>query len=202
MDRGGVDLKLRSTWMYLVWSKLMTWFGDIMLRFNQPMVKAADIRKLMFHASKGDVLLRRFDCYADGLVIPGKYSHSGFLVGSDCVKHMMAEGDLVDDVIDFVKDADGFALLRPKYGCVGNRDNAVTCALRTHGKYDFLFDLVELEDADNGRLVKGLKDQGKHFYCHEFTAYCLERGRIHIYTGQDYLTADDFMKVCEVVLEV
>lgn len=70
--------------------KFLTWFGDLKY-FPYPMwivwdpgsyrVKGEDAREVLELARPGDILLRSYDNYVDGLFIPGRYSHVGLYVG-------------------------------------------------------------------------------------------------------------------------
>jgi hypothetical protein len=70
--------------------KFLTWFGDLKY-FPYPMwivwdpgsykVKGEDAREVIELVRPGDILLRSYDNYVDGLFIPGSYSHVGLYVG-------------------------------------------------------------------------------------------------------------------------
>ena len=61
----------------------------------------------------GDIILRKFDSYADSKFIPGEYSHGAIYVGDHTIIHAIAEGVQEIDVIDFCM-CDKICILRPK----------------------------------------------------------------------------------------
>lgn len=75
-------------------------------------VKAADIRKAMNIARRGDVFVRRYRNYLDGYFIPGRFSHSGIYIECGIMIHAMSDGVQKIDILDFLR-CDGFAILRP-----------------------------------------------------------------------------------------
>lgn len=97
----------------------------------------------------GDIILRRYDHYMDGLFIPGKYSHTGIYIGNGMMIHAIAEGVQEIDIGDFLR-CDGFIILRPSSG----QEVAIARAKKMLGRlYDFNF------APGSGRL-----------YCHEVGA--------------------------------
>jgi hypothetical protein len=110
--------------------------------------------------------------------------------------HSISEGVMEAHPIDFVKDTDGFIILKPPYPDEKAIDRAVDRAywhLKNKSSYDFLFN-----------------DPSK-FYCHEFTVDCLEVGGIKGITpthkdfgvwpfrfSRDLYLADDIIKHCKI----
>jgi hypothetical protein len=96
-------------------------------------VKGEDIRKLIATVKPGDILVRGFKNYLDGYFIPGYFSHAGvylgpvqekdlelvsrpegkklFRTGEQMVVHALAEGVLMEDLIQFCR-CDYMAVLR------------------------------------------------------------------------------------------
>jgi hypothetical protein len=96
-------------------------------------VKGEDIRSLITTVKCGDILVRGFKNYLDGYFIPGYFSHAGLYVGSveekdrelvarpegkklfrtgeQMVVHALAEGVLMEDLIQFCR-CDYMAVLR------------------------------------------------------------------------------------------
>jgi hypothetical protein len=95
-------------------------------------LKGHDARALIDLARPGDVLVRGFDNYLDGKFIPGYFSHAAiflgptrdedlglvrpgarrlFRVGAQTVIHAIAEGVLMEDLLDFCR-CDRLLLLR------------------------------------------------------------------------------------------
>ena len=164
------------------WRWFITKLGDIYFATEPPKVHAKDIRKLNTLLLPGDVVCRRYIYYLDTYLIPGKYSHSGIVVDGETMVHAVAEGVDYIDVMDFVKDSDGFILLRPP----ANAQATIDFARRQVGKpYDFLFD-------------KTTKDA---IYCHELSYFSLLAGGMIIKAGKR-IYADDLIRVCDIILEV
>lgn len=86
--------------------QVVTWFGDIkmfsplpflprMLPIYDPgsyKVGADETRALETLLQPGDLLLRGYDCYLDGMVIPGFYSHAGLYLGELTESELNARG--------------------------------------------------------------------------------------------------------------
>ncbi|ABS28458.1 hypothetical protein [Anaeromyxobacter sp. Fw109-5] len=120
---------------------LLAVLGDVKV-FRWPMwivydpgsyrVKGRDMRAVIERVRPGDVLVRGFDAYLDGKLIPGLFSHvglflgrtgevdraaappehrEGFAVGEQTVIHAIAEGVVTEDVLDFCR-CDRLAVLR------------------------------------------------------------------------------------------
>ena len=135
--------------MYKVWSKFLTWFGNIKV-FKFPMFLVYDpsdytmdgkhIQEAMHILQPGDVVLRGYDHYLDGMFIddPYKYSHGGLYVGNEKIVHAVAEGVSEIDAVDFMM-CDRVCVLRPSR----HRGEAVAKA-RKFAKdkvpYDFFFE--------------------------------------------------------------
>lgn len=159
-------------------SKLLTIFGDIKI-FPWPMfviydpvvyqLEGAKVRGILDKIQVGDLVCRGYTRYADGLVIPGKYSHSGIYVGDNTVIHAVAEGVTKCDILDFLM-CDRAIVIRP---CCNAKQEAIDRAVkRAHEKlgtpYDFSF--MPGDEA---------------LYCHELTSYCYQEFNIekHIATA-------------------
>lgn len=144
----------------------LTWFGKVQFQTKPPRVRAVHCRQASELAQPGMVICRRYDAYLDGHFIPGDYSHSGIvenhkvLIGEPCtVIHAVAEGVERIDLLDFIKDADGIALLQFEALDV---DKTINFARSCIGKpYDFKF---------------SIGDKGRSMYCHELSARSLDHG--------------------------
>lgn len=189
---------LRKTWFYRAWSRFLTWFGDVRVDFDLPEVKGEDITRLLLEAQSGDIILRKYDCYADSLFIPGEYTHSGICVGDGLVLHMIADGKVLDSLIDFVKDCDGFLLLRPEYE-EGGAATAVAWAKSVEAQYDFFFTPDEFADLvdDVGREVAEM-----YLYCSEYTAIAMVQGGIRFDSGKMFILPVDMIEHSETIMEV
>lgn len=155
-------------YIYKIVKRFLTWFGDIMLATQPPKTSAKQILDMQMIIQPGDVICRMYSYYLDSYIIPGEYSHSGFVISKDEIIHSVAEGIQFIHPIDFIKDTDGFIILRPTYLSKIHLQNAIDKAIfhvNNKAQYDFLFN-----------------DPNK-FYCHEFTADCLLEADIFLSTS-------------------
>lgn len=121
--------------------RLLTILGDVKV-FRWPAwivydpgsyrVKGRDMREVIAAVRPGDVLVRGYDAYLDGKLIPGTFSHAGLYLGptseedlalvperargklalgAQTVIHAIAEGVLTEDVLDFCR-CDRLVVLR------------------------------------------------------------------------------------------
>lgn len=147
-------------------SKVVAWFGDIKV-YPYPMfimfghsaykMKGPDVRSLMESVKPGDILLRRFDHYLSGLMIPGYWTHSALYVGGNEVIHMLGEGITKEDILTFSR-CDNVCILRKVSDSGLTANEAVTASFKYYDsnvQYDFDF-----------------KDSPEKFYCSEFTHAC------------------------------
>lgn len=154
--------------IYWLKSKFLTFFGDIKY-FKFPFFLVYDPSEYKIDGDKtrtiinkiriGDLILRRYDHYLDGVFIPGKYSHTGIYVGDGKVIHAVAEGVCEVDILEFTR-CDGIIILRPKHGQKTAIEKAKQC-VKDGIPYDFDF-----------------KEGVKSLYCHELGAYCYSDLRI------------------------
>lgn len=148
-----------------LFEKGLTAFGKVQVQTRPPLVRAAHCRRMMGIILPGDIICRKYDCYADRFLIPGEFTHSGIVESSQYMIHAVAEGVERIDVLDFVKDTDGFIVLRPGHGY--DPKAAVEYARAQLGKpYDFKF------QAEAGPVVA--------FFCHELSARSVQAGGIKI----------------------
>jgi uncharacterized protein YycO len=133
----------------------------------------------------GDIVLRKYTYYLDSYFIKGEYSHSGIATSEKNVMHAVAEGVCRVDFFDFIKDSDGFMILRPVYK-EEQRPQAILKALMLEGKpYDFIFN-TKSKNA---------------FYCHELTNYCLRAAGLNVQPEGKIIYASDFIKAFDVAYE-
>lgn len=125
--------------------RFLTWFGDLKY-FRYPLflvwdpgsyrVRGEDAREVIGLVQPGDILLRSYEHYVDGWLIPGRFSHVGlylgavteadrrylgtdptpaataaFRTGEQMVIHAMAEGVFMEDVLNFCR-CDQLLILR------------------------------------------------------------------------------------------
>lgn len=143
----------------------LTKVGDVMVQTSPPKVRAAHCRKAMAVAEAGMIICRKYSCYLDGMLIPGEYTHSGIVEDNNTVIHAIAEGVSRIDILDFVKDTDGFIILDPVFV---DKEKALIYARSQVGKpYDFKFEATD-STGDSTRVTA--------FFCHELTAMSLKAG--------------------------
>lgn len=185
-----------KTFIYKVAKRFLTWIGDIMVATEPPKTKAEQILQMTYVIEPGDIICRQYSYYLDSYFIPGTYSHSGIVLSKDEMVHSIAEGVQFVHPIDFVKDTDGFIIVRPNYNKLEDRKKAIQKAIfhvNNKAQYDFLFD-----DPDK-------------FYCHELTCDCLAEGGIIVHPStfkmgifpfsfnKTAYLAEDIIKICNVV---
>lgn len=168
--------------IYKLWSKFLTWIGDLMLCTSPPRIKGTHIRMLLDSIQAGDIIARKYTYYLDSILIKGEYSHTCWVLNKNRCLHAVSEGVCEIDPIDFVKDSDGFIIIRPIY------KNLFKCkefALSRVGyPYDFMFS----------------KKDDSRFYCHEYTNAILKANGLEVAPEHDIIYADDFIKAFGVVL--
>ena len=136
-------------------------------------------------ARPGDIVCRRYVWYLDGYFIKGEYTHSGIVVNTNTIIHAVAEGVTRIDIIDYVKDADGFVLLRPINTAEHPYDPALAIffACGMIGKpYDFVF-----------------QSGPDAFYCHELAYYAIMHGGKKVIKPDGYMLYEDVAKECAVL---
>ena len=83
---------MRNTPFYTFLSGFLERFGDIMIAFRPPKVRAEHIRKALEIAKPGQIICRRFSYYLDAYFIRGKYTHSGLVISDKEMIHAVAKG--------------------------------------------------------------------------------------------------------------
>ena len=108
----------------------------------------------------------------------------------------MQRGVCTIDIVDFVKDCDGFILLRPAY--TNGEARAVVATAREILRQGFAYNF-------------SYRERTAALYCHEFTNKCLASAGLHVrpetrrlfgLSGAQPITADDFIATCATVLEI
>ncbi len=175
-------MKIRNTIPYKLWTRFVTWFGDLMVATRPPKVKAAHIRELLRLAKPGDIICRKYTYYFDSYFIKGKYTHSGIIIDDQNMIHAVAEGVSRIDIIDFMKDADGFILLRPVL------PDFTKMKVFLESKIGIPYDFIFKKDVDA-------------YYCHELTWSGLQEGGMQLPSTGEIIYAEDIMKVCTTIYE-
>jgi len=130
-----------------IYKKVAGMFGDVKY-FKYPLFLLYDPTDYYFSNEDyvnltdqlkfGDIILRTYDHYLDGLIIPGFYSHAAIYVGDNKIIHAVGDGVSYTDTFEFCK-CDGVAIVRPKT-TEENKKLACEYAVAQLGKeYDFWF---------------------------------------------------------------
>ena len=185
--------------LYKIYKRILTYIGDIYMATELPLCKAKQIEEMLEVIHAGDVICRGYNYFLDSYLIGGEFTHSGIVLNKREMVHSIAEGVQSIHPIDFIKDTDRFAILRPTY-----EENMFYFAVSRaiwhcdHNKtqYDFLF-----------------RDKDQSFYCHELTADCLAAAKIKVektkqsfgvrpfkFEKEVYL-AQNLIDVCKIVYE-
>ena len=169
-------------YLYRLWSRFLTGFGNVMVSFDEPRVNYGMVRILFSKVQTGDILCRRYHSYLDSKFIKGKYTHSGVVVNREAMIHSIAEGVNWIDIGDFVLHTDGFILLRPK--AIINLDRGLDFVKSCVGTpYDFLF-----------------KRNNKALYCHELSFEYLNK-LSSVQEHSSIIYYEDLLKRCDVIYE-
>lgn len=173
-----------TEWLDKIEAQGIKAFGKVQLELKPPLVMAAHCRLAMKYAAPGVIIARKYKGHLASLAIPGSYSHTGVCESTQYMIHAVGEGVGRVDVLDFVKDCDGFIMVRPKEPFDLNK--GIEWLRQQIGKpYDFKFDGMDASS----------------LFCHETAAgYCNEGGLkmlpVRTKLGpieRDIFTADQFL---------
>lgn len=164
--------------LYKIWSKFLTMFGNIKI-FKWPLFLVYDpnyfnvggkqVLDIIQILKPGDIILRGYDCYLDGLFIPDplSYSHGSIYIGNGKIIHAVAEGVSETDIIEFTR-CDRIAIFRPKK----YQRSAIKKAkdfLKNNTPYDF-----------------GFNNSVSSLYCFELCGLCYEKLNIPTITVKKF----------------
>lgn len=192
--------------LYRIWSKFLTVFGDIRYSKYPPFlfyddvdfaVSGYKIEKIMDIVEPGDVLLRGYDSYLDSLFIKSskKYSHAGVYIGNGEIIHAIAPNVSKGHLADFCH-CDRIAILRPSK----DAESGISTAKKFYDEkidYDFIF-------SERGIGKSSL-------YCFELAAYCYKNLEIEkiknttlfglikkkVYLSDSFFNSRDFKLIYE-----
>ena len=74
-------------------------------------LKGEDVRKIIDIIQPGDILLRRYDSYISGLMIPGYFTHAALYTNKNKITHMVGTGIGQEDILTFTR-CDNLCLIR------------------------------------------------------------------------------------------
>ena len=159
-----VNINMKK-FLYKLQAKFLTWFGNIKV-FKWPLfviydptsfkVTGEQILQVLDMLQPGDVILRGYQHYLDGMFIPGDYSHGAIYVGDRKIIHAVAAGVSYIDVVEFCM-CDRICILRP------NKYQA--SAIKTAKKLA----------ANNIPYDFGFKRGTSALYCFELCAECYKK---------------------------
>ena len=160
-------------------------------------VRAFDIRNLMQKAKSGQIILRKYNRVLDTLFVPGQYTHSGTVDSRNSVIHAIDRGVERIDIIDFVKDCDGFVVLEPiiKNFSFDAQLNYVSSMIGM--KYDFGLDINDRSETAffcHELTAKGLLAGGLKLPCHRYVAGNIERD---LWLSNEFMECNHLLKVYE-----
>jgi hypothetical protein len=132
---------------YKIWSKFLTFFGDIKI-FKYPFWMVYDPDYFQMSGEKileaieilepGDIILRGYNKYLDGCFINGDYSHGAVYIGNNTIIHAVAPKVEKINAVEFM-ECDRIAIFRPsKYKASAVK--IVRKFLKDNVAYDFNFD--------------------------------------------------------------
>jgi hypothetical protein len=114
---------------YFIWSNFVCLFGEIQIYPKAPpfviigkiqyKVNCDQIREMLKLIHPGDILIRRFESYISGKMIPGHYTHVALYCGDldslrpDRVIHAIGEGVVEEDFLKFCR-TDEIVIVRPE----------------------------------------------------------------------------------------
>jgi len=179
---------MRDSVFYRIWAKSLEMFGNIMLAFKPPRVKAEHLRKAMETAKPGMIICRRFTYYLDAHFIKGKYTHSGLVISDREMIHAVAKGVEIVDIIDYLKDTDGFLILQPPYRNEDDIKKVIEFereAVKARKPYDYLFD----------------KEDNRAYYCNELIWRAFKSIGLKIPVKKRIIYASDIIKFCKIIYE-
>jgi len=174
---------------YNLKSGFIGWFGNIKL-YKHPFfvllghaaykIKGQHMREILNILEPGDILLRRYDHYISGLMIPGYFTHGALYSGDNMVTHLLGQGITVEDILVFTR-CDDIAIIRCTDPALVNE--ALTRSNKQVEKgveYDYDFNT---ESPDR-------------LYCTEFTAYCYQYPKM-IHKKKGLILPDDHLSLPE-----
>lgn len=135
----------------IIYKKILRIMGEIKL-YKYPIfviydpyeykVNGNDWKEFVEFLKPGDIVLRAYDHYLIGDIIPGRYSHAGLYIGDNTIIHAVGNGISKIHIFDFAK-CDGLAIIRPT---VSSKviTRAIIYAKNQIGKnYDFYFNFED-----------------------------------------------------------
>ena len=196
------SIKTFKQYWYELKAKFLTKFGDIKV-YKSPMFIVYDpstyemtgdkILQVLDMLQPGDVILRGYQHYLDGMFIPGDYSHGAIYVGDKKIIHAVAAGVSYVDVVEF---------------CMCDR----ICILRPNKYQATAIKIAKKLAADNIPYDFGFKRGASALYCFELCAECYKKLDIkpetvkaffgllkkkNVYVANSFFESSNFTKIFE-----
>jgi len=180
---------------YKMKKAVIKWFGDIkiykyppffMLGHTEYKMKGEDVRNILTIIRPGDILLRRYDHYISGLMIPGYFTHAAIYTDNNKIVHMLGDGINEQDILTFCR-CDEIAIIR--CSDIDTRHYAIEKADTYYNqniKYDFDFDF-----SDSTR-----------FSCTEFIDEIYQHPNFNKKLRKGYIMPDDFLTLDRDVYDI
>ncbi len=172
-----------SNFLYRLRSKITGWFGDIKV-YKYPFfiiagpvsykIKGEHQRAILNCIQPGDILLRRYDHYISGLIIPGYFTHSALYI-KDSVIHMLGKGICTEDILIFMRCDDIAVLRHPSPEKTARAIKLAKEQLEKKTEYDFAFDF----------------DDSSRLSCTELIQYVFEYPKFSTKKIEKYVVPDD-----------
>jgi len=170
---------------YKIKKAAIKWFGNIQV-FKYPSfimfghtayeMKGEDVRDIINIIQPGDILLRRYNHYLSGLMIPGYYTHAAIYMGNNKVIHMLGDGIDKQDILTFCR-CDDVAIIHCNEEQISKAAIKKARDLYVKGvEYDFSFDF-----SDSTR-----------FSCTEVIDYFFDKPKMNR-KKENYIMPDDYL---------
>ncbi len=156
--------------LYKIKKFIIKWFGDILI-YKYPIfiifghtaykMKGEDVRDVLNVIKPGDIVLRRYNNYLSGLLIPGYFTHASIYVGDDKIVHMLANGVTQEDILTFCR-CDNIAIIHCNSEQISNiaidKANEV---LAKGAQYDYNFDFADEERFSCTEIINHIYEDPK-----------------------------------------
>lgn len=175
---------LRHPLLFAAWRLALSAIGKVCFFWMKPKVKSMDVIACAAMIRPADLIGVRSRRYLTSYLIPGKYKHTAIYLGHGYVAHAVSPKVVKENLQDFLKQYDGFKLIRPAVPFNWRAaDRAVFQRIGTG--YDFYFD-----------------SKNEAMYCHELGAKALEAGGLQPMMRGDCWAFSDLEECCITVMEV
>jgi len=157
----------------------------VMFGHTSYQMKGKDVREVLNTIQPGDILLRRYNNYISGLLIPGYYTHSAIYIGNNEIIHMLGDGINKQDILTFCS-CDSITIIH----CIVEQisKEAVNKATELFNKgveYDYDFDF----------------SNDTRFSCTELIDYLYDKPKI-VRKKEKYIIPDDFLTLDELIFKI